>query len=317
VTPASFPTRPQDAQGLFLALVWPAAEGRDADLAALFGPGSSLGSVSLTYRGAHNLLVQCYRNETWLGPAVQEHPGVAKKLRSCFTGSGRLRLFSLRAEDLETVRDLKEKVRALFGIDKASVHITDTPEETVQLAGLLLNPNGVHFLDHARPFRFPGLSEHLARFRSALSERGLDPADYALDTGMVMAAYGLRAAADIDYVTAGTRFHAADIGPHDDTLVHHGVAPATLVHDPAYHFWFDGVKFISLAQVCAMKRNRGESKDAYDLLLAQRLEGGAGIFSADHRKLLALRLRRGLVRALDATGTKGLARRLIRRGRGN
>lgn len=314
MTPASFPTRPQDAQGLYLALVWPAAKGRDADLTALFGPQAGLGSVTLTYRGAHNLLVQCYRNEVWLGPAEQEHPGVAKKLRSCFTGSGSLRLFALHAQDLEAVRDLKDRVRDLFGIDKASVHITDTPEETVLLAGLLLNPNGRHFLDHARPFRYPGLVERLARFRDALSERGLDPADYALDTGMVMAAYGLRPAEDVDYVTAGARFRAADIGPHDDALRHHGIAPELLVRDPAYHFWFDGVKFLSLAQVCAMKRNRGEAKDAYDLLLARRLEGGAGLFSADHRKLLALRLRRGLVRALERTGTKALARRLLRRG---
>ncbi|PWJ17555.1 hypothetical protein [Jannaschia seohaensis] len=301
-----------------VALLWPAAEGRDAEVARVLGPLVYRKELSLTPRGAHNLLSQVYRGEPWLGPAEEDHPGIDRKLLPCFSGGGGLRVLVL---DLPPDRDrvaLKDEIRALFGLGKHSIHITDDHAEALDLARLLLNAHGVHMLDHASPNRFPEVRQLAEELRGVLDASGVPADAVAIDSGMVMGLYGLRAPSDLDYVAAAP-------GPQTDRIEwhkgdRHGIPVTELLTDPQYHFFYWGLRFISLSQVTAMKARRLAGQDAEDLERIRQLPSVAlrspwqdFVYRA---RFLQSRTKRQVIRGLARIGLKEPARRIYRRVRG-
>lgn len=261
------------AEGCHLALVWPSAEGRDDEIEAILGDVAYRKPVALTSNGAHNLLAEVYSGESWLGPRDENYPGVRGKQVGCFARRGPVRAIVFQAQDIDEVRRRKEAVRSLFGLGKDALHITDTREEALRVARLLFNRNGVHFLNFARPNRFTSTAEDLARFSAFLDHHAVPRTSVAIDGGTVLAVYGLRPSNDVDYLggpfSTDSRFEN-----HEDYLPYHDLPLSELLDDPRNHFIYGGLKFLSLAQVAAMKRARGERKDRDDLALAGPIMGG-------------------------------------------
>ncbi|TFL16370.1 hypothetical protein [Jannaschia formosa] len=294
-----------------IALLWPAAEGREAEVEGVLGPLVYRKKLALTPRGARNLMSQVYADEPWLGPADQDHPGIDRKMLPCFAGAGGLRVLVI---DLPPERDrvaLKDEVRGLFGVGKHSIHITDDHAEALDLARLLLSPNGVHMLNQAMPNRFPEVRKMVEAFRTALDQCAIPTDAVAVDSGMVMGLYGLRAPSDLDYLarTPGPRSDAIEW--HDGRR--HGVPVADLLHDPRYHFYYWGLRFVSLSQVAEMKARRLAGQDAEDVIRIRQLPNDAkGTLFQDviyRARFLQSRAKRTVIRWLARVGLKDPARR--------
>ena len=251
----------------FLALIWPAAQGHDEEVEKILSKVVYNKKVNLNANGAHNLLAQAYCDETWLGLSTQNYPGILKKLNNCFPIFEPVRVYIFQADSLSKVFTLKDKVRELFNIGKHAIHIADTKEESVRLARLLLNDNAIHFLNYGYPNKFDDFTFKMNAFRGFLKDNQLEPDCYAIDSGMVMAAYGLRKANDIDYLASSTIFETAMIEHHGSEVKYHNIAESEIVDNPKYHFWYDGIKFISIRQLFQMKNNRNEKKDQLDVKL--------------------------------------------------
>lgn len=264
-----------------VAVVFPAAAGRDEEIRAvlgLAGPVVFEKAVRLNRRGALNLVAEVYRGEPWLGTLANGFPGARGKADPCFEGQGPLRVFLFECHSPEKVRQAKAAIRDLFGIGNHSVHINDRHDQALHLARLLLNRNSVHFLNHARPRYLERFQRHLDRYREWLSGSGADPERFCVDGSAVLAAYGLRDAQDLDILHHGeVDFSAVEpaINSHNGHAHHHGVARDQILFDPDFHFHYGGLKFASVDVLRAMKARRDEGKDRKDVAAMDGLSATA------------------------------------------
>lgn len=261
----------EESPNCYLALLWPSSQTNNKLLVEKYFKKLVYSkSIKLNYNGAHNLLSIAYDGEEWLGDASDNYPGVKNKLVKCFPNFGNVKAFLFEEDDLDGVLALKETIRQQYGIGKHSIHITDTKAEVLELSNLVFNENGVNFLNNAYPNKLKSAQENLDVFKNFIGENKFELDDYVLDTGMVLAIYGLRETGDIDYITTSKAQPAVLnklIEGHSDPQSYHNRTPLELVFDPRLHFKFKGVKFISLEQVKILKSNRNLNKDKADLTL--------------------------------------------------
>lgn len=261
------------ADNCYIALLWPAAKGRQADIDSYIPNLIYQREVTLNHNGAHNLLSQVYFNEEWLGLKEENFPGVKNKLVECFNNSGSLRVVAFQESRFENVLKIKNDVRDMFSIGKHSIHITDTKEEAIRVAKILFNQNSVHFLNHGQPHKYLSTFSQLERFKSFLIENDLNLDDVVIDGSVVMSLYGIREAGDVDYLSSIEMEHLNDgvVDNHEDELVFHHQSKEQLIYDQNFYFHFDDLKFISFHQLYQMKTNRSESKDNNDLVMMKAL----------------------------------------------
>lgn len=256
----------------FVIVIYPSASGRDDLLEELIGNRTRIWyrkHIDLNENGAINLVQQIYRHEPWVGGPHNDFKGARDKMRGCFARPGPVRAY-LVDSDLDTIRLLKADIRAAFDIGNHSVHINDTHEEAGELAGLLFNENSVHLLNARRRRGLPWFDALLPAYESALRAAGATDG-CCIDGSGVLAAFGMRDVADLDFMldphVASPPFPVPQISPHNTQAHWYGRTPAALVHDPTLQCCFNGLKFLRIEEVRAMKARRGEAKDRADVEL--------------------------------------------------
>jgi len=94
-----------------------------------------------------------------------------------------------------------------------------------------------------------------------------------------------------------------------------------MIFNPKYHFYFNGVKFISFSQLYKMKINRGEEKDKNDckmmeaLIEDNKLKGLVGKFKQNifYGQIV---IRQKIIQLLQQVGLFDRARIIYRRIKG-
>lgn len=295
-----------------IALLWPAA-GKDEGAARdLLGPLVYRKAVRLSPDGAHNLLTQVYAGEDWLGDPDANHPGIKVKLAGCFKGRRPVRVLVFDPPGHLDLIALKQRIRARFGIGKHSIHITDTHGETLEVARLLLNDSSVAFLQQASPMAFRDTQSLAQGFRDYLARHNTAPDSVLVDSGFVLAAYGLRPSRRVDFL--GAPHLPALPGFRPSQAGHHPLALHDLMADPECHFHFWGLKFLSPGPLIQMKRQRNRGQDAQDVSLLRSLRPPRrGSEWLGRARLMQARMRNRAIRLLAAIGVKDRALRLRRR----
>jgi hypothetical protein len=257
-----------------IAFIWPSAVGHDKDVESLIPNIVYRKSIQLSKNGAHNLLSQIYFGEEWLGSVEDNFKGAEGKLVECFKNDKPVRVIAFHADSLNDVVKIKDEIRAIFNIDKHSIHITDTKDEADRVARTVFNDNSVHFLNYAKPNKYASMHKKVAAFKAFISNSDACHDDVLLDGSMVLSAYGIREANDIDYFTNDN--NKVDIQNdafecHDSELKYHDIEKLSLIYNPQYYFYFNDVKFVSFEQVYKMKKNRNEAKDIADCKMMEAL----------------------------------------------
>ncbi len=264
-------------QDTFIVHLFPKAEGREEAARSIlreFGAIVYEKELRLRNNGPWWLVRQLYRGEKWIGSWSDNFAGARRDAQMRFDGRSPLRVFVFQCDDLAKVREAKTRIRALHGQGNYSSHINDTHEETLRLARLYFNANGVHFLNNARPKFLERFERHLERYRQWLAASGVDAERFCVDGSSVMAAYGLRDAQDLDVLHFGDADFSAvepEVNSHNAHAHHHAATRDELLYNPGHHFHYDGLKFVSLAAIRAMKAKRGEGKDQKDVALMDAL----------------------------------------------
>lgn len=308
------------ADDLYIALLWPAAQGHDDAIEKIIPNIVYRKEVKLNPNGAHNLLSQIYYGEEWLGNIKNNFRGSQGKLVECFKTFNPIRIVVFQTDSLNEVLKIKDRIRDVFNIGKHSIHITDTKEEAIRTAKVLFNDNSIHFLNHARPNRY--LSTHLkiAKFKNFILENDLNSQDILLDSGIVLSAYGLRESSDIDYLindNSRIKIHDEELEGHDEELVFHDKEKDDLIYNPENYFIFNDLKFVSFAQLYKMKKNRNEIKDVNDCKMMEALIENDWLKQITNKlkqKLfyLTIKLRAKSVRALKRLGIYNIAKNFYR-----
>lgn len=260
----------------YLAFLWPSSKKSNTfSVESYFKKIVYSKSINLNYNGAHNLLSIAYAGEEWLGDINENYPGVKNKLVKCFPNFGDVKVFLFEEDNLDIVLTLKDEIRQNFSLGKHSIHITDTKAEVLELSNLVFNDNGLNFLNNAYPNKLKSAQVNIDRFKKFINNNSLNLEEYVLDSGMVLALYGLREASDIDYITTSNNkpiILSDIIEDHTNYVSYHNKNSVDLVFDPTLYFQYKDVKFISLPQIKLMKMNRNENKDKADLTLINSID---------------------------------------------
>ena len=262
------------AEDTYIAFLWPSGTHSKEEALSKFSNIVYHKKVTLTPQGGLNLLIELYKHMDWVGDKNSGFKGAKQKLIECFPSFESLDVVVFQSDSIEKVRVIKEEVRQIYNIGFSSIHITDTKEEAIRISKLILNENGVHFLNYANPYKYNSTEEKNTKFKNIIQKNKLDTNDLLLDSGILLSLYGLREASDIDYFIDDNKkleYHDEELEYHDEELEYHDEEKLELIYNPKYHFWYDGLKYISFSQLYKMKQNRNEEKDQNDCEMMESL----------------------------------------------
>ena len=206
--------------------------------------------------GQLGLIKEIYLSDGWAS-----EKGIMKKCKQCFRGNNNVTFLLIDAQNLETVKEMKKEIRALFKVGNHSVHINDYHEDTVRIAKTVFNDNSLHFLNNRKNVLFPNYKKLMANIK---------PNDNEIITGStVLSLYGLRDCKDIDkiyYNNPPADSHNQYVGKlYKLTL-------DDIFNNPKHHLYYNGFKYVSLDVIKNMKKIRNESKDVIDVKLAEQIK---------------------------------------------
>lgn len=156
-----------------------------------------------------------------------------------------------------------------------------TGSDAVAVIRSLFNRNSLNSLYYGKYKYDKNFLYMIKKFKEELNSIGISTNDCVVDSSAVMALYGLRRINDLDFLCLkeiSAPLKSADC--HDQYIKYYGKTMDSLIYNPEYYLWFEGVKFITLEVLEEFKKNRGEKKDKRDLMLISvKLNANAGIIS--------------------------------------
>lgn len=259
------------SENTYIAFLWPSGKDKKIETEKKFSNVIYKKDIKLNKNGAFNLLYELYKHMDWVGTNKNGFLGINQKLVECFPDYGDFSIVIFQSSSIEDVRILKEEIREIHKIGFSSIHITDTKEEAIRISRLILNDNGIHFLNYADPFKFSFKSE-LIGFRTLLEDNNLKVEDVIIDGSILLTLYGLRKNLDLDFLISNKYVHVDEnIETHDSELIYHAKDKQDLIYNPENYFYYEGLKFVSFNQLYEMKLNRNEVKDKVDCELMEAL----------------------------------------------
>jgi len=234
--------------------------------------------IQLGKTGAVNFMRELYFREEWA--EKNQGSGYKSKAEFCYLPKNIFQqiapthIYLVEFDDLKCFSQVKEEIRAIYGIGKHSVHINDTHEETVRLAKCVFNHNSIHFLNSFNGRFYPIFEKLLAEFSDGIEENRLNNENYCISAGAVLSAYGLKECKDIDYLHSSPEIISGNslITSHNEYGIgRYHTERDDIIHNPKNHFYRYGIKYSSLDVVKKLKKKRGEPKDRKDIRLINRL----------------------------------------------
>ncbi len=247
-------------------------------------------TLLVSMKGLETLVFHAYGEQTWLSKKVNDLVGAETVLHICVL------FVNTPNFSLQRAKVAKERIRAHYGIDKSSIHVSDGPQEAALIAEMVLNLNSVMYLNKHEGSGCSIVSNEIA---TRLNLEPLMPSLYSLpltimiDSGAVMSFFGLRPRTDVDVLFWGEAIHQVlglrnrmSVEPHTFTTTNRGsgkwkwgkrnwgnehlegLSVAELFYNPSNYGYCHGLKFVSLSQLVRYKTNRGErGKDDRDVAL--------------------------------------------------
>ncbi len=238
--------------------------------------------ISVTEREGHNFTVTSYYDNSknsWLGTPQNGYHGALAKSTACFpkeqVAKRPMHFVVLDSNDLDAAQKLKDSLRENFNIGKDSCHITDTQEQTLELAQTVLHEN-TRLFNQTRKMQadFPNFEKLFAQLKEWLEKNNIDSEKICIAGSAVLSAYGLRDCNDLDVlhhssVTLNTG--NKKIGSENEKVSNLGFFPDQLIFDSGNYFYYRGIKFITDKNLIAIKMQRNEARDLEDLKLFNNL----------------------------------------------
>ena len=307
------------ADNVYLAFIWPSAQGYDKEIEEVIPNIVYKKEITLNLNGAHNLLSQIYYGEKWVGSKEDNFRGSQGKLVECFRSFDPVRVVAFQANNLDEVLVVKDKIRAIFNIGKNSIHITDTKNEAIRVARVVLNDNSIHFLNHAKLSKYISTFTKIDKFKKFIKENKLNKSEVLIDSSLILSCYGLREAKDTDFFCSDEskiKVRFDNINIHDEVLKYYQETKQELIYNPKNYFYFNELKFVSFYGLYKMKKNRAEIKDKNDCKMME------AFMEKDEVKMIInkfnqnfyygmIKVRHNLILFLDYIGLKKIIKKSI------
>lgn len=266
----------------YIACIFPVAEGKTDEITKIF---SAYGSIVYTKNiylnpvGTVNFVREIYDYAHWIGSPKNNFAGARKDAAKRFPQDSQnpLRIYLFECKNLHTVRACKKEIRKLFDAGDYAIHINDTYDESLVLARMVFNANSIHLINHAVPTKFNSFLMLLEKYKTWLRENKADQECFCIDSGPVLAAYGLRDCNDINFLHHGynqvaEQTNSMELRSHNAWLPTQGVSLDEIIFNPANHFYYKGVKFAAVDVAKDIKQKINREKDKADLPLFEMLQ---------------------------------------------
>lgn len=299
---------------LYCLNVWPSAKNHDDELLDIINDNFDIiykKNVEFNENGAFLYLAQIYKEYSWAQEGDENFSGVYRKLLPCFPDFSPVKSFFLVPIKEVNLIETKEKMRAIYNLEKHSLHMTDNMKETIQMGEILLSNNTIDFLNHASVLKFKNTTKWLKE-AIMLNEKNNS---MVFCGSLVLALYGIREAHDVDYLCVND-----DEESHNEYIDLYEMSLHHAIYCPNVQFSFFGVPFLTLERIKIFKKNRNEGKDSDDIRLIELFE--AGKMETKKTKYLQIkrrivgRIQGRIIRVLHLTGTFTAVRYIYRRIKG-
>lgn len=257
-------------------LIWPKAKDNEKvlnELISEYGNIVKQKKIDISYNGLVNLLCEVYRRESWLGNYNNDFEGCHSKASQCYSSNSSLRVYLFEPKSETNLIELKDKIRTIFKIQKHSVHINDTFEETTEIADLVFDDNNIHRLNCASRKEMNNFNRLFNEFSNYVKKHKLNPENIAV-IGGVLALFGVKDASDIDYIsTSEIPDRITDeIERETKKLNYISYEKDCLIHNPNLHFSYKGYKFSTINVISQIKKKRNNLNDKYDVEIINNLK---------------------------------------------
>lgn len=256
--------------------------------------------VYLTYNGICNFMAQIYGHQAWTGNIDNHFSGVKGKALACYNAKNPVHTYLFTCLDINKVLELKKEIRAMFNLENHSVHIGDNSEETLMMARLLYNPNSVQVLNNADMFKYSMVFNKMKELKTLVSDNHKEVERFIIDSSSVLEICGLRRARDVDYLTdyvaEKSLLENASVDNHESQLPFHSISVKDMLCNPENHFYFNGMKFLSVDRLVEMKKKRNEPKDKKDVKLLKSLKKHFDKIPVQYRYFTMERLNHDLIK---------------------
>ena len=168
-------------------------------------------------------------------------------------------IFFKKKDFNHNIRDLKELVRNDLGQDFPHVHFPDTHKEVTWMANASFNKNSISWMNQALDEYPKGFKVLMPEYKSEISNRE-DHDKFSLDSGMVLALYGIRDTSDIDYIYCGdTEKPIVNARMESHNTQYEGYKDTQeIIESPSSHFFYKDIKFCTLQEVKGLKECRSK-----------------------------------------------------------
>lgn len=248
-------------------------------------------NVDITFNGLVNLKKLSYgsfwERESWIGNAENGFAGAVYHANNSF-GKNPLRVYVFVCEKLADVLAAKAEIRALFNIGNFCVHINDTREEAIALAQAYFNKNSLYMINK-RPYQYEDqhFDDMVMELRNTTRSKGIDIDDVCGGGSTPLDVFGLRKSDDFDFLYCGNKdfnLQTDTLSNHDTELAYYPCPKQEIILNPEYHFYYQGVKIITLDVLSAMKQKRHEvPKDVNDCKMIKAFQRGKKYRKSDFK----------------------------------
>lgn len=151
-----------------------------------------------------------------------------------------------------------------FAPDKQySHHVNDEHYETIELCRIFLNDNSIFAINNCnlnyKCLSFENKYKNYVKFINRNKWGNLN--DFCLNNSSILSQFGIRQSRDIDYLHNHTfnipkQIPEEEISSHNYVVKEFNLNTDDIIYNPNKHFWFKGIKFITLNELYEFKKKQ-------------------------------------------------------------
>ena len=232
----------------YIAFLWPSGNKlKSSQVVEIFKKVIYKREIRLNANGAFNLLIELYKHMDWSGNEKNSFRPIKNKLIECFKTFDSFEVVAFQAESIDHVRLIKEKVRCILGNGYSSIHITDTYEEAVRISKIVFNLNGINFLNLASPYHFKTTISSLKKQHNFFDSNNINIKRSLIIGDTISALVGEANEGEFKFLYDFEPKSSKDIFilSFDNQFPLSNYSLKTIIHDPNFYFWYNGLKFLS------------------------------------------------------------------------
>jgi hypothetical protein len=243
--------------------------------------------INLTKIGERRLMELAYGHNDWWKPQFRESM-VSERFSS---GDNFCTAVFTIGSDNSRAQEQKLNIRKLLGSEyfDRQIHGSDNFSDTITLAEVLLNRNGVHFMNTAPIDSESRIFDLIGGHRIFEDTANLQ-IPWCIDGSSILEMYGIRRARDLDFVALDVENMPREIRKIGDNHIfefsRYPLGLEDVILDPRLHLRYKGIKFMSLPTLTFIKTNLLDIKAVEDINLISKFYefGGPVYMDVDLRK---------------------------------